>query len=202
MWTAVLQRSHQGSHWPEIGRGNLCALHVCPCVAQLMGIHGHRRSQHEARGGNCLLLNFQINGFASCLSSSNKKMIQISTNYRKLYFSFSKDVLLKLSKNLATCNNFSEVIPRRRGQSLILFSENILKQQYRSKPAMQDSTKFPGVLGWWQTLPQWGKTHWSTACHSGRKTHWGTNAYAFASLRQEHTSAGQEFTGNYMISGI
>ena len=43
---------------------------------------GHRRSQHEARGGNCLLLNFQIdNDFASCFASSNKIMIQISTNY-------------------------------------------------------------------------------------------------------------------------
>ena len=38
--------------------------------------------------------------------------------------------------------------PRLRGgQSLILFSEYILKQLY-STAAMQDSIKFPGVLGW------------------------------------------------------
>ena len=36
--------------------------------------NSHRRSQHEARGGNCLLLNFQIdNDFASCFACSNKK---------------------------------------------------------------------------------------------------------------------------------
>ena len=47
----------------------------------------HRHSQHEARGDNCLLLNFQIdNDFASCFASSNKKIIQISTNYHKLVF--------------------------------------------------------------------------------------------------------------------
>ena len=47
----------------------------------------HRRSQHEARGGNCLLLNFQIdNDFSSCFASSNKKMIKISTNYHKIVF--------------------------------------------------------------------------------------------------------------------
>ena len=47
----------------------------------------HRRSQHEARGGNCLLLNFQIsNDFASRFASSNKKMIHISTSYYKLVF--------------------------------------------------------------------------------------------------------------------
>ena len=41
-----------------------------------------------------------------------------------------------------------------------------------------------------------------SCAQNGRKTHWGTSACALASLRQERTSAGQEFIENYMIFGI
>ena len=60
----------------------------------------HKRSQHEARGGNCFLLNFQIdNDFASCFASTCalfeimengqsisilQKFILISTKYCQL----------------------------------------------------------------------------------------------------------------------
>ena len=93
----------------------------------------HRRSQHEARGGNCLLLNFQIdNDFASCFASSHKKMIKISTNYHKLVFVFQRcSLLLKLSNNDAEFKNFpggnTPDSRFRGGQSLFLLSENIRK---------------------------------------------------------------------------
>ena len=48
-------------------------ISICHAIPHQPHIEYHRRSQHEARGGNCLLLNFQINNdFASCFASSNK----------------------------------------------------------------------------------------------------------------------------------
>ena len=41
-----------------------------------------------------------------------------------------------------------------------------------------------------------------SCAQNGRKTHWGTSACALLSVRQECTSAGQEFIENYMIFGI
>ena len=92
----------------------------------------HRRSQHEARGGNCLLLNFQIdNDFASFFRTRKWFKFQPITT---IQFSFSKDVLLKLPNSYTEFRNF----PRgntpdlrfslfRGGRSLLLLSENILK---------------------------------------------------------------------------
>ena len=71
----------------------------------------HRRSQHEARGGNCLLLNFRINNdLASCFASSNKRMIEIPTNYHKLVF-----VLQPLrEKSVFLIKNMNEIVPKLR----------------------------------------------------------------------------------------
>ena len=81
-------------------------------------IRGHRRSQHEARGGNCLLLNFQIsNDFASRFASSNKKMIHISTNYYKLVFVLQRCSLPLIPRTLVL----------REGEVCFRFFENIRK---------------------------------------------------------------------------
>ena len=86
-------------------------------------------SRYEARGGNCLLLNFLIdNDFTSCVASLNNKLIHISVNYHKLVL-FSKNAL-KLSYSNAEFNKFSREntwAPILWQGSLFLFSKNVLK---------------------------------------------------------------------------
>ena len=79
----------------------------------------HRRSQHEARGGNCLLLNFQIdNDFAKCFASSNCEQVkQVNDpNFNQLpqasFRSPKMYQLLKLSNNDTEFKHFPAVIPR------------------------------------------------------------------------------------------
>ena len=72
----------------------MAMAHLDPTDLWLVSLREHRRSQHEARGGNCLLLNFQTdNDFASFFEQENdpnfNQSPQASFRSPKMYYQIS-----------------------------------------------------------------------------------------------------------------
>ena len=127
-----------------------------------------------------LIINVQLNKYPLIIVMKYPPTKKIVQNSNHLHNTKSS------SLSLRRLNPFS--LQKRVGR-LFLLSKSIVIKVCSIWPL---SWRMTIVTKVWQTLPQWGKIHWSTICDTVRHCTWFRALVC--SLRQDRTSAGKEWT--------